>query len=210
MGMLDKAAEQWKHIYEMGDAAGTYFIAAESRLKMSQAQAIAAAQIAASTQGPAQAQDNGPVSSLRDDALLGLGSIAREERPDSAALLKFALRVPIKAKGGVKINVQDVDIHVLFYDQLDPKTVVETSADVSYRFASTPIDWANGEAETLEVEYNQPIPLAKGPKHEERKYYGYIARVYYKDELQDTHAEPETLNAKFPAPQTLDKTAHPK
>ena len=206
MSLLDKASEQWKRIYDMGDAAGSYYIAAESRLKMTQAQAVAAAQVAQST----QPQDTTPISSLRPEATLGLGEIAREERPDNAALLKFALRVPIKAKRGVKINVQDVDILVLFYDQIDAKTIVQTGADVSYHFTSTPIDWANGDSEMLEVEYNQGLPLAKGRNHEEHKYYGYIVRVYYKGELQDTHSEPETLNAKFPAPQTLDSIANPK
>lgn len=207
MSLTDKAAEQWRRIYEMGDAAGSYFIAAESRLKMSQTQALAAAQIAAST----QPQDNAPISSLRPEATLGLGEIVREDRADAASLLKFALRVPIKARRGVKVNVQDVDILVLFYDQLDAKTIVQTGADVSYHFTSTPIDWANGEPELLEVEYNQPPVLgAKGAKRDERKYHGYVVRVYYKGELQDTHSEPDTLNAKFPAPQTLDTTANPK
>ena len=206
MSLSDKASEQWKRIYDMGDAAGSYFIAAESRLKMTQTQALAAAQ-AANPPG----QDTTPISSLRPEATLGLGDIVREDRPDNASLLKFALRVPIKARRGVKVNVKDVDILVLFYDQVDAKTIVQTAADVSYHWTSTPIDWANGEPELLEVVYNQPpAPAAKGAKRDERKYHGHVVRVYYKGELQDTHSEPETLNAKFPAPQVLDTTANPK
>jgi hypothetical protein len=106
--------------------------------------------------------------------------------------------------------VQDVDILVLFYDQLDPKTIVQTAADVSYHFTSSPIDWAEGTPEMLEVEYKQATALAADVKKGPHKYHGYIVRVYYKGELQDTHSEPETLNAKFPAPQTLDTIANPK
>ncbi len=203
MNMLDRAAEQWKRIYDMGDAAGSYFIAAESRLKMSQVQALASAQIAASA-------SSGPVSKLRDDAVLGLGHIDSEDRPADGSLKRFALQVPIRARSGSAVDVQDVDIHVLFYDSLDEKTVVQTSANVSYKWGSSPIDWGTSDPEVLEVEYDAPIPLARGPKAEERTYFGYVVRVYYRGELQDTVAEPESLNAKFPAPQFLDKSEPPK
>jgi hypothetical protein len=75
MSLLDKAAEQWKLIYDMGDAAGSYFIAAESRLKMSQAQAVA--QAAQSAPAP----DGSPISSLRPEATLGLGEINARTGP---------------------------------------------------------------------------------------------------------------------------------
>ena len=198
MSLMDRAAEQWKRIFEMGEAAGTYYIAAESRMKMSQAQAIAAAQLAA---GPAVPET--PLSKIKADAKLGVGEISRQDKPESGGV-RFALRVPIKAKRGEKVGVSDVDIHVLFYDMIEGKTPVQTSADVSYRFASAPIDWATQEPEVLEVEYSQQPPLAKGPKTERREYYGYVVRVYYKGELQDLRAEPEALNAKFPAPQMLE------
>lgn len=198
MSLMDKAAEQWKRIFDMGDSAGSFFIAAESRMKMSQAQALVAAQ---TVQG-AEPKD-APLSKLKPDAMLGIGEITRQEKPESGGT-RFALRVPIKAKRGEKVGVADVDIHVLFYDLVDGKTPVQTSADVSYRFASAPIDWATNDPETLEVEYSQQPPLARGPKTEKREYFGYVVRVYYKGELQDLRAEPESLNAKFPAPLTLD------
>jgi len=202
MGLMEKAGEQWKRIFDMGDAAGTYYIAAESRMKMSQAQAMAAVQM---TQGATPAKET-PISKLKPDAFLGIGEIVRQDKPESGGT-RFALRVPVKARPAEKVSVADVDIHVLFYDLVDGKTPVQTSADVSYRFASAPIDWANGDAETLEVEYSQQPPLARGRKTEQRDYYGYIVRVYYKGELQDLRAEPEALNAKFPAPQTLDSNS---
>ncbi len=198
MSLMDKAAEQWKRIFDMGAEAGSFFIAAESRMKMSQAQALVAAQ---GVQTPEAKEP--PLSRIREDAMLGIGDITRQERPESGGV-RFALRVPIKAKRSEKVGVGDVDIHVHFYDIIDGKTPVQTSADVSYRFASAPIDWATGDPEILEVEYSQQPPLARGPKTEKREYFGYIVRVYYKGELQDLRAEPETLNAKFPAPQTLE------
>lgn len=201
MSLMDKASEQWKRIFDMGSEAGPFYVAAESRMKMSQAQAIAAVQ---TVQGGESKE--GPVSRLKADAALGVGDIVREERPESGGT-RFALRVPLKAKRGEKVGVSDVDIHVLFYDLVDGKTPVQTSADVSYRWASSPIDWSTADPETLEVEYSQQPPLATGPKSEKREYHGYVVRVYYKGQLQDLRASPETLNAKFPAPQTLESNS---
>jgi len=198
MSLMDKASEQWKRIFDMGSEAGPFYVAAESRMKMSQAQAMAAVQ----SQQPVEARE-GPVSRLKADAVLGVGDIVKQERPESGGT-RFALRVPLKCQRGEKVGVSDVDIHVLFYDLIDDKTPVQTSADVSYRWASSPIDWSTADPETLEVEYSQQPPLATGPKTEKREYHGYVVRVYYKGQLQDLRAEPETLNAKFPAPQTLE------
>jgi hypothetical protein len=53
------------------------------------------------------------------------------------------------------------------------------------------------------------LPDASDPKRENRIYFGYIIRVYYKDELQATGAEPADLGQKFPASQTLEKDVSP-
>jgi hypothetical protein len=198
MSLMDKAGEQWRRIYEMGDAAGAFYYAADARLKMSQAQALAAVNIARSSDG------EGPISRLKPDANLGLGEATRVDKPESGGT-RFALRIPIKTARGQKINVADVDIQVFFYDEVDGKTVVQTDADLSYRWASLPIDWTAGEPETLEVEYSRQPPLAKGPKAERREFFGYIIRLYHQGEIQDARAEPESLNAKFPVPQSLDR-----
>ncbi|MEQ1859025.1 MAG: hypothetical protein ABMA13_03750 [Chthoniobacteraceae bacterium] len=203
MSLMDKAAEQWKRIFDMGEAAGSFYIAAESRMKMSQAQALAAVQSVQGVQGVAPAE--APLSTLKADAMLGVGEIARQEKTESGGT-RFALKVPVKARPGEKVSVADVDIHVLFYDIVDAKTTVQTSADVSYRWASSPIDWAGVDPEFLEVEYSAQPPLAKAAKAEKREYYGYIVRVYYKGALQDLRAEPGDLNTKFPASPTLDTT----
>ncbi len=39
MNLFEKAAEQWKRIFEMGEAAGVYFAAAEAKMKLAQAKA---------------------------------------------------------------------------------------------------------------------------------------------------------------------------
>src|SRR5262245_63304846 len=115
---------------------------------MSQAQALAAVQMAQQNE---MAKD-GPISKFRTDALLGIGEVTKSDRGSVGGVTRFILRVPIRAKRTEKIAVGDVDIQVFFYDQVDGKSIVQTDADLSYRFASSPIDCAGLDPETLEVE----------------------------------------------------------
>jgi hypothetical protein len=207
MGLMDKAGEQWKRIFEMGDSAGAYYVAAEGRLKMSQAQALAAVSMAQNS----ELAKEGPVSALRGDALLGIGEVVKVPRGASPGGTHFILRVPIRAKRTEKVAVADVDIQVFFYDQVDGKSVVQTDADTSYRFASLPIDWSGIDPETLEVEYNLQPPIGRtGGRTEKREYFGYVVRLYHKGQLQDLRAVPESLKDEFPAPPTLDASTLPK
>ncbi len=197
VGAGEKAAELWKKILQMGEGTGTYYVAADARLKQSQALAMMAAQ--------GQAGANSAPTVANPNATLAVDAITTHETSDPAAARKFQLRVPLKLRLPGQIDVRDVAVHVHFYDVIDGKTLVQTSANVNYRWASPPLDWADENYETLEVEYTQPKADPREVGREDRKYFGYIVRVYYKSELQDTRAEPIRLAAQFTAPQTLEK-----
>jgi hypothetical protein len=200
MALMDKAGEQWKRIYEMGESAGAFYVAAEARLKMSQAQALAAVQMA--QQG--EFAREGSISKYRPDAILGIGEVTKSPRGPGGGGTSFVLRVPIRAKPTEKISAGDVDIQVHFYDQIDGKSIVQTDADTSYRFASSPIDWASSDPETLEVDYSLQPPVGRAARPEKREFHGYVVRLYYKGELQDVRYQPESLKDQFPAPPKLD------
>jgi hypothetical protein len=207
MGLMDKAGEQWKRIFDMGESAGAYYVAAEGRLKMSQAQALAAVTMAQQN----EFAKDGAISKLRPDATLGIGEVIKVPRGGAAGATHFILRVPIRAKRSEKIVIGDVDIQVFFYDQVDGKSVVQTDADLTSRFASSPVDWAGIDPETLEVEYSLQPPIGQSTgRTEKREYFGYVVRVYYKGQLQDVRALPESLKDEFPAPPTLDASTPPK
>ena len=146
-----------------------------------------------------------PVSTINEGASLGIGIITMDELTDEESERKFVLRVPLKARPRARVEVRDVVIQVLFYDFVDNKDIVQTSANVNSRWASTPPDWSDGDTEVLEVEYQQPKKEGDDANKESRKYFGYNVRLYYKDELQDSRAEPARLGAQFPAPTTLPK-----
>jgi hypothetical protein len=188
MSLPDKAAEQWKRVYSMGERAGVYYSAAKAKLETAVKGAVRA------TPGGGPAIPQGKV--------MAIGSTALTEEPDAAAAKKFTLTVPVRASSTEPIAVRDMKVFVLFYERMNGKEVARTIANVSNRWSSSPVDWKDSDTETLEVTYELPAQQART---EHREYYGYIVRLYYRGELQDTKAEPPSLNQKFPPPYTLSE-----
>ena len=203
MGLPEKAAENWKRVFDMGESAGVYFSAAEAKMR----EAVMTTRVGLNqpASGDTSLQGGGGTAAT---ATFGIGSVESQEMRDPKSLRHLVLRVPVQLRLKTKINVKDLVIQVIFYDVLEDKPL-RTSANVSNRWSTAPVDWREDENEVLEVEYNQPIPETRDAKQEIRKYYGYIIRVYYKDELQATRSEPSVLGQKFPASLTLEKDAAP-
>lgn len=199
MGLPDKANENWKRIFDMGETAGVYFAAAEAKMKA----AVMTTRVGLN-QPPAGESNVQTEGGNAQAATFGLGLPESEEMHDAKSLRHFVLRVPVQLRLKTKISVKDLTIQVIFYDMLDNKPV-RTNANVKTTFTTLPFDFAGDENEVVTVDYVQPVPESHDPKEEIRKYYGYIVRVYYKDELQATRSEPSALGQRFPASQTLEK-----
>lgn len=193
MGLTDKAAEQWRRIYEMGESAGIYYAAAEAKLAATTPDATAA---------PSPA---GPAEAIQPGSVLGIVSVQKEEVEDTTVQRRFNLVIPLRARQNPAVDVREVVIQVYFYDQLEDESIVQTAADVNSRWTTLPADWSGDDIEVLQVEYAQPNPDAAQVKAgDTRKFYGYVIRAYYKGELQDMRAEPVTLLKQFPPPLTLE------
>jgi len=209
MGLADKAAENWRKVYEMGPAADVYYQVAEAKLKVSQTNALRTAEkttAAAAPQTPEVPVDNSTaIDGIAAGSTLGLLQVTAEDQRDDNSAKRFILHIPIKARPKAHVEVRDLVIHVLFYDIVDGQNVVQTSANVNSRWATPPADWADSDTEELAVEYQLPKPEARAPKRESRKYFGYIVRIYYKQQLQASTAEPERLAQQYPPPPTLPK-----
>jgi hypothetical protein len=200
MQLLDRAAEQWRRIYEMGETAGPYFTAAESRLNQVKAEAMRQAINELPTTSEA-------VEGIAAGKTLGLLNVVAEDHLDRSVEKRLTLRIPIKARPREKIDVRDLVIQVLFYDVVDKQNLVQTTANVSSRWTSAPADWTDSDTETLEVSYELPLADPKSTKRESRKYFGYLVRVYYKAELQASAGEPEKLVQQFPPEPKLQPDA---
>ncbi|MEI8106475.1 MAG: hypothetical protein WCI46_01550 [Verrucomicrobiota bacterium] len=200
----ERSAEQWRAIYDLGMAAGPYFIAAEAKLKASQARTIADATGAETPATPASTTITPP-----SDVHLELGTVRIEERKAPNTLKKFTLFIPIKASPQAKIEVRDLVIHVLFYDKVDGKSIGPTSANVNSKWVTAPADWIDSDTEELSVDYQLPAPDLSQIKHENRQFFGYIIRVYYQTKLQDSTAQPPRLAEQYPPPPFLQKIHTP-
>lgn len=197
MGLADRANEQWKRVYDLGDSAGALFIAAEAKLKAAQASELSRVM----TQSTA-APEEPPAGTVRG-APVSLAAISIDDIRDPSASKKFTLHVPIRARFGTRIDANDLVIQVRFYDVVDSARVEPTGANVSYRWGAPPPDWAEGEVEDLLASYELPI------EKRNRKYFGYLVRLYYKGELQSAAGAPESLVQKYPPSQTLQNEPTP-
>lgn len=190
MSLFDKASEQWRRVLALGENAGVLYSAAKSKLDMAMAESmrVVSPQPAART--------------IAEGKTLGLGTPTTHNESDASSAKRFMLNVPIMAKAGETISVKDSKVFVIFYDRLNGRDLAGTAANVSNRWADPPADWTDDGTETLEVMYDLPPSEGRG---ERREYYGYVVRLYYQNQLQDTFAEPAALNQKFPAAPTLSE-----
>lgn len=218
MGLTDKAIEQWRRIYEMGESAGIYYAAAEAKLTALQLPSTTSEEEPSSS--PTAAGALAPEAGSDLASILSLGKVGTtDDTGNTQALRHLKLRVPILASQGKKIEPRDVVIQVFFYDQLKDGSLVETNANVTSSWARResptgdllPVDWTSTDPEVLEVEYAQPEFDSKDPRARERRnYFGYSVRVYYKGQLNAKFADPVKLLNQFIPPTTLPSSDLPQ
>ncbi|MCF6311816.1 MAG: hypothetical protein L3J39_05125 [Verrucomicrobiales bacterium] len=186
LGLGDKALSYWEKVFSLGEQrAGAYFDMADMVLKGKQMEPVA-----------------------NQDSVLSIGKIAEIEDKSVTAGERITLRVEIKAKAGVHPAGGDMALLVYFYDLVDGKSFLPSTADTSESYISAPYDWVNGESEQIEVTYYQPV-FTREQKRDlgERVYYGYIVELYYRDELQDVVAAPRKLMGLNPSAPPIEAGA---
>jgi len=165
---------------------------------------------------------------LPTGSVLGISDVTASETPDPDAETNLMLRIAVKKRPAAVVDHTKVKIQVFFYDTVGDNDIKLTDADVSYEWLTPNHDWADSSSETLAVTYIRPKSKAKSAESDlaaaaaainpakkgkpvkaspssdfgNRKYLGYIVRVYYNDQLQDKRAEPTKLLTLFPAPFT--------
>ncbi len=173
LGIEPRASLYWERVRELGkEAGGPWYDIAVGELS---------GQRGASSKAP-------PV--LR----LGRVTAAHDQTVNSGE--KVVLSVLVEADPAARPNPKEMAMLVYFYDLVDGDTSEASTADTSQEFPSAPYDWLDNGRETIEVTYFQP-EFTEEQKRElgERRYYGYIIELYYRDELQDTAAFPPELSS---------------
>jgi len=220
MQLLDRANQTWRRIQEMGPSAGAAYELADRRLKLGVPVAgTTESGVAAASVDVAPHKD---VGGNRDGSVMGISEVKTTETPDPDAEKNLTLEIGIKKQPGATIDHMKVKILVEFYDTVGDKDIKLTNADVNYEWLTPKHDWSETNPEVLSVRYVRvktagalsesslsdaaaivrPGQKARGKSSTtdsgQRKYLGYIIRVYYDDQLQAVQAEPSRLLQHFP------------
>jgi hypothetical protein len=224
---VELANETWRKIQELGPSAGASFALADQRLKTGLATPAASGP---GLPGPSRldmaSSEPAAVPPSTDTSVLTISDIQVTETPDTDAETNLTLRVGIQKRTKTVIDHTKVKIQVFFYDTVEDKDIKLTDADVTYEWLTPSHDWADVKPEVLAVNYVRPKnkvlpseaalsaaaasvnpgkktrPNKQGGPEGQRKYLGYIVRVYYQDQLQAVRADPASLLKKFPPPST--------
>ena len=126
---------------------------------------------------------------------LSLSSHHLYQNPQETAGEMLTLRTAIKAEPGIEIDPAAVQLRVLFFDLVDGHAIARGLNDGNYpqRMVTEPIDWKDSpQEEIIDFAYFRPY-LQDGESGEQRKFYGFVAQLFYADEWQDLVAQPRTL-----------------
>jgi len=176
MGLDEKARGYWERVDGLGpDRAGDYFAMAHRFLS----------------------GETAPVETS-SSRVLRLGSIDVDELPPGQeGGQRVSLRVLIEGDPRMRPSGGEMAMLVYFYDLVEGERVDSSTADTQNKYPTEPYDWQDGGTEEIEVIYYQP-PFTEEQERElgTRTYHGYVIELYYRDQLQDTVAMPESLHAK--------------
>jgi hypothetical protein len=218
--MLDRANDLWRRIKQISPSDSATYALADRRLKVG----VPAAPTVEPGGGPAETDvpTRKDVGGNAEGPIMGISDVKTKETPDPDAEANLALEIGIKKQPGAVIDHNKVKILVFLYDIVNDKDIKLTDVDVSYDWQTSKHDWSGTDPEVLLVRYVRPKtggalsesslseaaakvkPGQKGRGSKgsadigQRKYLGYIVRVYYGDDLQAVQAEPARLLQQFP------------
>jgi tetratricopeptide (TPR) repeat protein len=220
MQMFDRANDIWRRIKQISPSDSATYALADRRLKVG----VPAAPTVEPGGGPAETDvpTRKDVGGNAEGPIMGISDVKTKETPDPDAEANLALEIGIKKQSGAVIDHNKVKILVFLYDIVNDKDIKLTDVDVSYDWQTSKHDWSGTDPEVLLVRYVRPKTggalsesslseaaakvkpgqRGRGSKGSadigQRKYLGYIVRVYYGDDLQAVQAEPARLLQQFP------------
>src|SRR5436190_3248222 len=220
MQLFDRANDLWRRIKQISPSDSETYAFADRRLKVGVP--------AAAPMEPASANPENDIAPRKDvggnpdGPIMGISEVKTKETPDPEAETNLTLEIGIKKQPGAAIDHDKVKILVFLYDIVNDKDIKLTDADVNNEWLTPKHDWSDTNPEVLLVRYVRAKtggalsesslseaaakvrPGQKGRSSRssgdigQRKYLGYIVRVYYDDDLQAVQAEPSRLLQQFP------------
>jgi hypothetical protein len=220
MQVFDRANDVWRRIKQISPSDSATYALADRRLKVG----VPAPPTVEPGGAPAEADvpARKDVGGSAEGPIMGISDVKTKETPDPETETNLALEIGIKKQPGAVIDHNKVKILVFLYDVVNDKDIKLTDADVSNEWLTSTHDWSDTNPEVLLVRYVRaktggalsesslseaaakvrPGQKGRGSKGSadigQRKYLGYIVRVYYGDDLQAVQAEPARLLQQFP------------
>jgi tetratricopeptide (TPR) repeat protein len=220
MQMFDRANDVWRRIKQISPSDSATYSLADRRLKVG----VPAPPTVEPGGAPAGAEVpvHKDVGGNADGPTMGISDVKTKETSDPEVETNLALEIGIKKQPGAVVDHNKVKILVFLYDIVNDKDIKLTDADVSNEWLTSKHDWSDTNPEVLLVRYVRaktgsalsesslseaaakvrPGQKGRGSKGSadigQRKYLGYIVRVYYGDDLQAVQAEPARLLQQFP------------
>jgi tetratricopeptide (TPR) repeat protein len=220
MQLFDRANDIWRRVKQISPSDSATYALADRRLKVGVP--------AAAPSEPASPNPDNDVAQHKDiggnaeGPIMGISEVKTKETPDPEAETNLTLEIGIKRQSGAAIDHDKVKILVFLYDIVNDKDIKLTDAEVSNEWLTPKHDWSGANPEVLLVRYVRPktggalsesslseaaAKVRPGQKSRskgsadtgQRKYLGYIVRVYYGDDLQAVQAEPARLLQQFPS-----------
>src|SRR6266581_4381369 len=134
------------------------------------------------------------------DATLAITETTLSETADPNVQTHLTLKVGVKPRPGTQ-NGHVVRISVSFYDLTKDNKMKPTNAQVGYNWLTSARDWTDATPKFLAATYVRP--KSKPASSDERRYGGFIVRVYFDGQLQDSRASPPDLLPLFPETQSV-------
>jgi tetratricopeptide (TPR) repeat protein len=127
---------------------------------------------------------------LRKD--IGIASVVTrpDPIPDNPAELEVDFEIKI-GKEGLRVEARKLKVQLFFYDRIGADRL--SPAKIDAQFLNPAPDWSTG-SEVLRAKYISGLDNLG----EQRRYYGYLIRVFYDGELQDQQARPSAILRLFP------------
>src|SRR6266581_778404 len=135
-------------------------------------------------------------SGVSNNSILAITETTLSEITDRRAQTHLTLKIGVKPRPGTQ-NGHVVRIKVDFYDLTKDNRLKPTNAKVSYNWLSSARDWTDATPKFLAATYVRP--QSQLPSSDKRRYGGFIVRVYFDGQLQDSRASPSDLLTLFPA-----------
>jgi len=129
------------------------------------------------------------------DTILKITETTLSEITDPKARSHFTLKVGVRPRPGTP-NGHAVRIVVSFYDLTKDNKMMPTDAQVGYHWLTSAAGWAEAAPRFLEATYVRPKTQTLSA--DVRRYGGFIVRVYFDGQLQDSRASPPDLLTLFP------------